>query len=339
MSQISFILYQDIYVILIQRGLMVKLTSITTLIESLREKKKISYDEFTQDVISVRSYRRYVNEGKVFSFEVLLKLIAKLNIHMRDFLIMCLNHNSTTYQDEVYFAHYLEVKDEKMIAEYEAKVRPPFQSYLGSPYLEALLLRRSFYQGKISKEHYFSFLKAWIDFNRLTYHESIDRKTLSVLLLILDDGTFDDKKQCISLILDILFEKRLFISFKRDVDLNQAMDHVMAQLLHDSHLQLAFDGALDQLLPMSFQQVQSSHLTEGYLKLLKHLCTYYKEDKKAVYRYLPFYIMASYSSIEHYHLKRDAFLPTIISKEDLISLIQGMNIQYAYFLKESFHAT
>lgn len=318
---------------------MVKLTSITAIIESLREKKNISYETFTQDVISVRSYRRYVNEGKAFSFEVLLKLIEKLNMNMRDFLILSLNQNSTKYQDEIYFAHYLEIGDEEMITSYEQKVMPPFQSYLGSPYLEALILRRSFQQGKSSRDHYVSTLKRWIEFNSLFFRESIDRKTLSVLLLILDNGSFDDKKQSIVLILDILFEKRLFISFKRDVDLNHALDRVIAQLLHDSNLQSEFDGFLDQLLPMIFQQVQSSHLTEGYLKLLKHLCTYYKEDKKALYRYLPFYIMAAYSSIDHYQLKQDAFLPTIMSKEDLLSFIQGMNMQNQYFLKESFHAT
>ena len=318
---------------------MVKLTSITAIIESLREKKNISYETFTQDVISVRSYRRYVNEGKAFSFEVLLKLIEKLNMNMRDFLIMCLNQNTTKYQDEIYFAHYLEIGDEAMITSYEQKVKPPFQSYLGSPYLEALILRRSFQQGKSSRDHYVSTLKKWIEFSRLSFRESIDRKTLSVLLLILDDGSFDDKKQSIELILDILFEKRLFISFKRDVDVNHALDRVIAQLLHDPSLQCEFDGVLDRLLPMTFQQVQSSHLTEGYVKLLKHLCLYYKDDTKKLHHYLPFYMMASYSSIDQYKLKDDAFLLSLMTKEALVSVIRGMNIFKHYFLKESFHAT
>jgi len=64
---------------------MIEHYQLTEIIEHLRIQKKLSYQTFLENIVSERSYRRYVNEGKPFNFEILIQLVDKLQMKIRHY--------------------------------------------------------------------------------------------------------------------------------------------------------------------------------------------------------------------------------------------------------------
>lgn len=78
-------------------------TDMMVFLDSLRINKKISKQELCKDICSTRAYSRYLTGETEVSFDILLKLIERINLSLRDFSVLYLRHIEIENNEEGLF--------------------------------------------------------------------------------------------------------------------------------------------------------------------------------------------------------------------------------------------
>ena len=306
----------------------------TEVIEHLRIQKKLTYQIFLDGIVSERSYRRYVNEGKPFNFEVLVLLVERLQMRMRDFIIFSLNHISIKHQEEIYLSHYLDHEmfdDAKPLIE---KVKPPFYTHVGDVILPSLLKRYAFLNHQINSFEYIHFLKNQINVEQLKSRSIIDRNALKILLLLLKDGPYDDQIQVVPILIDLMLGHKQLITQQYDLDMNAMIQSLARVLFSDSALKIKFTSFIDHIFEFALNNVKKYHLDDSFMSFFNDALDYISKDDQRFPLYLIQYIMIKRLQNKTYTLKNDPFILNKLSLDELNMIISHTSLDHVYFMKE-----
>lgn len=312
---------------------MIGQSQFTEVIEHLRLQKKLTYQVFLNGIVSERSYRRYVNEGKPFNFEILVLLVDRLHMRMRDFIIFSLNHISMKHQQEIYLSHYLdhEMYDEaKKLLE---NVKPPYYTHVGKVILPSLLKRYAFVTHQIDKYEYLHFLKSQINLEQLKSRKIIDRNAIKVLLLILQDGTLEDQIQVVPILFDVMFGHKQLITQQYDVDMNAMIQALAHTLFSNTQLKEVFSLSIDQTFLYAMENVKKYHLDDGLISFFTDAIQYIKKEDRSFSNYVMYYLMIKRLQNINYQAKHDATLLNLLTLDELKSIVISTSLNHLYFMK------
>lgn len=312
---------------------MIGQSQFTEVIEHLRLQKKLTYQRFLDGIVSERSYRRYVNEGKPFNFEVLVLLVDRLQMRMRDFIIFSLNHISVKHQQEIYLSHYLdhEMFDEaKKLLE---SVKPPFYTHVGKVILPSLIKRYAFLHNQIDQYEYLHFLKSQINLEQLKSRKTIDRNAIKVLLLLLQDGTYDDQITVAPILIDVMLGHKQLITQQYDVDMNAMIQSLAHALFSNERLKETFASHIDQTFKYAIENIKKYHLDEGLISFFTDALQYIKKEDHLFHSYIIYYLMTKRLRNGEYKAKNDLYLLNLITLDELSSIILNTSLQDLYFMK------
>ena len=313
---------------------MIEHYQLTEIIEHLRIQKKLSYQTFLENIVSERSYRRYVNEGKPFNFEILIQLVDKLQMKMRDFIIYALNFISVKHQEEIYLAHYLNHDMDEEAASYVKKVQPPFHTYVGSKILPSLIKRYDFKQKRIDIYQYLHFLRSQLSFSTLVHQHSIDRSTVKVLLLLLKDGTLDDQLLVLPILFNIINNNTSMISHQIDVDLSDVIHTTAYVLFSNNTLKETFKDELPYVFVNALENVKKYHIESSYPSFFRDALTYTYQKDSSFSTYLMYYLMSKFIENKDYQVRNDPHVMSKISVSDFQMMVHDMDVSTLYFMKE-----
>jgi hypothetical protein len=238
-------------------------------IDDLRQKRGMTITTFTEGIVSERTYRRYVNEHKVFTFEVLVKLVHKLNMRMRDVLMYAFNQISVSHHEEIYFAHFMTLRNHDLAKPYYEKIKDrPFETHIGSIYLPVLM---QYYQ---YPKDYIKFAKELIDFEKLFHTSYLNRQTLDVLLFILDDVDENDGFKIISYLKQGIQGEITLLSFKHDIDRSMTLHRIIHYMTKTKERLDYFKKDIIPLLRLGLQDVMSKHLISNYELFFESMIMY-----------------------------------------------------------------
>lgn len=316
---------------------MIGQSQFTEVIEHLRLQKKLTYQYFLEGIVSERSYRRYVNEGKSFSFEVLVSLVDKLNMRMRDFIIYALNHISIKHQDEIYLSHYLDHEMFDAATPYLERVHPPFYTHLGKIILPLLLKRYEYKNNRIDKYQYIDYLKSQIQLEQIQFRKTVDRNTIKVLLFILQDGILEDQQKVIPILINVMLGEKQLISHQYDIDLNTMIQTLVKILFSNAFLKEVFSDHIDQIFQYASRYVKQYHLDEGLIAFFSSALNYIKKEDALFPNYVIYYLMIKKLQKSDYKIKDDSFLLNIVKSDDLKDIILNTNYESVYFMKHGDH--
>lgn len=312
---------------------MIGQSQFTEVIEHLRLQKKLTYQSFLDGIVSERSYRRYVNEGKSFNFKVLVLLVDRLQMRMRDFIIFSLNHISVKHQQEIYLSHYLdhEMFDEaKKLLE---SVKPPFYTHVGKVILPSLIKRYAFLHNQIDQYEYLHFLKSQINLEQLKSRKTIDRNAIKVLLLLLQDGTYDDQITVAPILIDVMLGNKQLITQQYDVDMNAMIQSLAHALFSNERLKETFASHIDQTFKYAIENIKKYHLDEGLISFFTDALQYIKKEDHLFHSYIIYYLMTKRLRNGEYKAKNDLHLLNLITLDELSSIILNTSLQDLYFMK------
>lgn len=312
---------------------MIGQSQFTEVIEHLRLQKKLTYQTFLEGIVSERSYRRYVNEGKPFNFQVLVLLVEKLQMRMRDFIIFSFNHISIKHQQEIYLSHYL---DHNMFDEVKTlidKVKPPFYTYVGAVILPSLIKRYEFLHHQLDKYQYLHFLKSQINLEQLKSRKTIDRNAIKVLLLILQDGTYEDQIKVVPILIDVMLGNKHLITHQHDIDTNALIQTLAHELFSNERLKETFSSHIDQTFTCAIENIKKYHLDDGLISFFADALQYIKKEDPLFHHYILYYLMTKRLRIEDYKAKNDSYLLTFLTLNELRSMILNTSLQDLYFMK------
>lgn len=312
---------------------MIGQSQFTEVIEHLRLQKKLTYQVFLDGIVSERSYRRYVNEGKPFNFEILVLLVDRLHMRMRDFIIFSLNHISMKHQQEIYLSHYLdhEMFDEaKKLLE---NVKPPYYTHVGKVILPSLLKRYAFLHHHLDKYEYLHFLKSQINLEHLKIRKIIDRNAIKVLLLLLQDGTLDDQIQVVPILFDVMLGRKQLLTQQFDVDMNAIIQTLTHALFSNQYLKVEFSSSIDQTFLYAMENVKKYHLDDGFISFFSDAIQYIKKEDPSFPNYIIYYLMIKRLHHKNYQAKNDASLLNLITLHELKTMVINASLHHLYFMK------
>lgn len=312
---------------------MIGQSQFTDVIEHLRLQKKLTYQTFLEDIVSERSYRRYVNKGKPFNFEVLVLLVDRLQMRMRDFIIFSLNHISIKHQQEIYLSHYL---DHGMYEEAKTlldSVKPPFYTHVGTVILPSLLKRYAYLHHHIDKYEYIHFLKNQIEFEQLKSRKIIDRNSVKVLLLLLQDGTFEDQNQVVPILFDLMFGHKQLITQQYDIDMNAIIQTLAHELFSNERLKETFSSQIDQTFLYAMENVKKYHLDDGLISFFTDALHYIQKEDLLFANYVLYYLMIKRLHNMNYHAKDDVFLSNLLPVDELKTILLNTSLKSLHFMK------
>lgn len=310
----------------------------TEVIEHLRTQKKLAYQTFLDGIISERSYRRYVNEEKSFTFKILILLVERLQMKMRDFIIFALNYISMKHQQEIYLYHYLDYGMDEAAKPYLDQVKPPFYTHVGSKVLPSLLKRHAYKNRHIDFYDYLHFLKSQITLDTLAHRKIIDRNSVKVLILILEDGTYDDQIQVIPILFDIMLGNKQLISHQFNVDINNLIQSLAHMLFSTPALRNTFSSVIDQTFHYALNNVKEFHLEDGFISFFTDALKYIHKEHALFSNYVLYYLMIQRFQNHEYHYDKDLFLLELLSKNEVKSIIMNTSYSDLYFMKEGNHS-
>lgn len=283
-------------------------------IDDLRQKKGFTIHAFTEGIISERTYRRYVNDNKAFTFEVLIKLVHKLNMRMRDVLMYAFNQISSAHYQEIYFAHYMTLREHTMAAPYYDVIKDKeLQTHLGTIYIPVLL---HYYQ---YPKDYLKFAKARIGFDTLFNQTILNRQTLDVLIFILDDVTEIESQMIVTYLLKFLKGEIKLISFKHAIDTSNTLQKVINYVTKTKERLLNFQDDIKALLNMGLEDIKQEHVISNYELFLESIINYatHTENHTLRDRFI-YYDVANHQTL----LDRPITRNHLYSKEDGITRYQ-----------------
>lgn len=312
---------------------MIKKERLTKLLDEIRQSKKIKMSDFTDNIISERNYRRYINEQQSLPFNVFVELVKKLNMQMGDFLIYALNKTAVDFQQEIYLEHYIQTgqldEADKLFEEMD---HDGYQTHIGTLYLPILVQKYLYLKGKISKSNYIAFAKERIDLESLSRNQVIDRQHLEVLLLLLEDADINEQSVIIPIIYDVITQKKSLISFKTSADMNRAIQVLTKTLFSNDRLKQTYQDLLKSLIELSLTHTVNSHLEPGYKDFLTYAIMYYEETndtpkyRRFVYYYLSFIISNGY--FDTYF--KEPFTQSLLNRSDIKTILdEGIKHGYA----------
>jgi hypothetical protein len=137
-------------------------------LEIERKNRRLTMDEFTKDIISERTYRRYIYEESEIPYQVFEKLLKRLNINPFGFL----------YGSQAYLVqenpHELDLVMSLMYEDYEAVDRllkeqgdRPFESFFGEYLIPIFMIRYDVYKKRVSSKQAQKQVLNWIDLDNL----------------------------------------------------------------------------------------------------------------------------------------------------------------------------
>ncbi len=300
---------------------MIKKERLTKLLDELRHSKHIKLSDFTENIISERNYRRYINDKQALPFNVFVELVQRLKMQMSDFLIYALNKTSIDFQQEIYLEHY--IKNNQLEAAdklFEDMDHSDYQTHIGSLYLPIIIKKYFYLKNKITKRDYLEFANQHIDITALKKHQVIDRQHLEVLLLLLQDADEHTKQSIIPIVYDIIIQKKPLISFKVSSDLNHAVQILTQTLFTNDTFKSSYQDLLKPLLDLSLKQLKSTHFEPGYKDFLTYAIVYYQstEDISMYRRYVYYYVS---------YILSNAYTPLDLNDPFTKSLLENPEIE------------
>jgi hypothetical protein len=313
---------------------MIQHHQLTEIIEHLRIQKKLTYASFLEDIVSERSYRRYVNEGKPFNFEVLIQLVDKLQMKMRDFIMYALNTVSVKHQEEIYLTHYLNLEMYEEAMPYLGKVSPPFYTHVGSIILPSLIKRYEWKHHKIDIHTYLHFLRSHIHIARLSSQHAIDRSTIKVLLLLLKDGFLVDQMKIIPILFDVIKEHKKIISHQIDIDMSDVTQTTADVLFSTPALKEAFQNDLESIFLFALNNVKQYHVESSFTTFFKDAIAYKFKKDDTFSSYLMYYLMSRYIENPQYKVSNDHYVMSMIPLKDIRETFNQMDFSKLFLMKE-----
>ncbi len=283
--------------------LMIRYESLVSYIEQLRHQKHITLEVFTKDIISERTYRRYLNENQAFTFDVLVKLVHRLDMRMRDVLIYAFNQNSIKHQEEIYFAHYMTLRQIDLAKPYFEKIQhKTLETHLGSIYIPVLM---TYYQ---YPKDYIKFAKEKIDFDHIFESSMINRQTLDVLLFILPDLNEKDFDAVIKFLLRMLDGDVQLLSLQHQVDYSNILHKVLKFMTQSPERVMTYEKSLKSVMMKALEDIIISHLNTNYDSFLESVILYatYNHNNFLRDRFIYYHVAYSFTvldrPIKHDHL-------------------------------------
>lgn len=268
---------------------MISYQTLVSYIEELRHNKHITLDEFTKNIISERTYRRYLNENKAFTFDVLVQLVHRLDMRMRDVLMYAFNQVSVKHQEELYFAHYMTLRDNTNAKPYYEKIQnKELETHLGSTYIPVLMKYYNY------PKDYLRYAKEKIQFETLFQSNIINRQFLDVLLFILPDLNDEDVDLVIPFLLNLLDGHITLLSLKHQIDLSNTLHTVLKFMTKSKDHAIKFKQSIDSILSKALQDIIKHHLLDHYQPFFESIILYasYTENLTLRKRFI-YYHMAN----------------------------------------------
>lgn len=315
---------------------MIGQSQFTEVIESLRNQKKLTYTQFLDGVVSERSYRRYVNEGKPFSFEILVSLVERLNMKMRDFVIVSMNHISMKHQKEIYLAHYLDHQMYDEAETYLDETTPPYFTHVGSKILPALKKRYSYHQKKIDLYTYLHYLKSELSLDQLKKQNILDRNTIKLLLLLLEDGSFEDQVKVIPILYDVILGQRQLITHQYDIDLNALIQTLTRVIFSNDKLKLTFEDIIESLFKVALNNTRKFHLEEGFQSFFKDALLVLDVKDTLFKECFMYYIFTKRIQHPNYTFTSDHYVKKFLSLNEAKEIFNASHFSTLYFMREGY---
>ena len=315
---------------------MIGQSQFTEVIEYLRNQKKLTYSQLLSGVVSERSYRRYVNEGKPFSFEILVSLVERLNMKMRDFVIVSMNHISMKYQKEIYLAHYLDHQMYDEAKPYLIETTPPYFTHVGSTIIPALKKRFAYHQKKIDLYTYLHHLKSELSLDQLKKQNILERNTLKLLLLLIEDGSFDDQVSVIPILYQVILGQTELITHQYDIDLNALIQTLTRVIFSNTTLKKTFDSILEDLFKVALNNTKKFHLEEGFQAFFKDALLVLDVKTNMFKECLLYYLFTKRIQQPNYMYSKDTYLQSILKLEDAKDILNTTDVSSLYFMRGGF---
>jgi hypothetical protein len=248
---------------------MIKNDTLISCIEDLRLKKKLTLTEFTEGIVSERTYRRYINDSEAFSFEVLVSLVKRLDMRMRDLLVLAFNQMNLANQEEIYFAHYMTLRQlDHAKPYYEKLIDKELKSHLGSIYVPILM---QYYQ---YPKDYLKFAKTRIGFNALKTTSILNRQSLDALLFMLPDLNETDTIEVITFLLRVIHKEVKLLSMSHVLDISKAIHMAFNTITKTKERILLFSEELSFLYKKALDDIISTHLVTNYPAFFEAVISY-----------------------------------------------------------------
>lgn len=251
---------------------MIKDVALISCIEELRLKKKLTLTEFTEGIVSERTYRRYVNASEAFSFEVLISLVKRLNMRMKDVITFAFNQLSVKHQEEIYFAHYATLRqNEHAKPYYEKLIGKTLQSHLSSIYVPILLHYYDY------PKDYIAFAKKRIEFDTLKRTTILNRQTLDALVFMLPDLNEVDTIEAITFLLKLIRKEVTLLSAFHTLDVSKAVLAVFQTMTTSKSLMSLFQSDVDFIYARALSNIVSEHLVSNYPAFFEAVILYARQ--------------------------------------------------------------
>ena len=315
---------------------MVGQSQFTEVIEYLRNQKKLTYAQFLDGIVSERSYRRYVNEGKPFSFEILVSLVERLNMKMRDFVIVSMNHISMKYQKEIYLTHYLDHQMYDEAAPYLKEVKPPYFTHVGSKIIPALKKRYAYHQNEIDLYTYLHYLKSELSLEQTKKQHILDRNSLKLLLLLLEDGAFEDQIIVIPVLYEVILGHTQLITHQYDIDLNALIQTLTRVIFSDASLKKTFHHIVEDLFKVALKNTKKFHLEEGFQTFFKDALLVLDVKNNMFKECLMYYLFTKRIQEPNYIYSKDTYLQSILTLDDAKDILNATDVSSLYFMRGGF---
>ena len=164
-------------------------------IEKLREDKKISITALTKGIISRRSYTRFLSSDSELSFEVLLKLIERLNLTVFDFGSYVYNQNMLHNMDEIMFTEVVKLEQYDVAYKdfYPQIEHKTWRSTFSVKALPCAEIKMNYHLDKIRPTEAYHKLKSILKIDEICSSRIIFREDVEALFISIDLLNDNDK--------------------------------------------------------------------------------------------------------------------------------------------------
>ncbi len=254
-------------------------------VDEIRRHKKMTIQQLTENIISTRTYHRYLNGKTDVTISTLNQLVERLNVDVVDILYYMMYVKT----NEINFNEFINMIIKKEPGQTEALYHDISQTHdqlMWEQYLilDAYYLKQQFEQGKVEQDTYEKFLVKHIE--RVVSEPGLNIYHLAFMSLFLQSG-LDHQAVTIDLLINRLLED--FYAKQRLIMYFMVVDDVMTYALKQKYRNV---DLLSEMVDKLYKHAQSYHTMlmmtncQLYYAYIHHLLGHQTLTNHHLFRYL-----------------------------------------------------
>lgn len=164
----------------------------------------------------------------------------------------------------------------------------------------------------------------------------LDRNSLKLLILLLEDGAFEDQITVIPVLYKVILGHTKLITHQYDIDLNALIQTLTRVIFSDALLKKTFNHIIENLFKVAFKNTKKFHLEEGYQTFFKDALLVLDVKNNMFKDCLMYYLFTKRIQQPNYIYSKDTYLQSILTLDDAKDILNATDMSSLYFMRGGF---